>query len=132
MTAKDMPSFKGMTPSKDEELGRVQIAPEVLEVIIGIATNEIEGVAHTRGNFAKGVAERFGITKYGKGVKINWVENGLQIDINCVVLYGYSVREVAYQIQRHVRHTIYNMTSLKTDEINVHVTGIEKEAIAES
>ena len=58
-------------------LGRVQLAPEVLEVIIGIATNEVEGVANTRGNFATGVAEKFGKVIHGKGVKTDWSEDGL-------------------------------------------------------
>ena len=38
MADKTNPSFVGMTPSGDAALGRVQLAPEVLEVIIGIAT----------------------------------------------------------------------------------------------
>lgn len=131
MAEKNMPSFVGTTPSNEEALGRVRLAPEVLEVIIGIATNEVKGVAHTRGNFATGVAEKLGRTQYGKGVKTSWAENGLTIDIYCVVQYGYPVREVAYEIQKQVRNTIYNMTSLKTHEVNVHIHGIEKDTEAE-
>ncbi len=41
-------------------LGKVEIAPEVIEVIAGIAASEIEGVAQMRGNFAAGVVERLG------------------------------------------------------------------------
>ena len=40
--------------------GRVEIAPEVIEVIAGIAASEVEGVAQMRGNFATGVVERLG------------------------------------------------------------------------
>lgn len=131
MAEKEMPSYVGMTPAKDEALGRVQLAPEVLEVIIGIATNEVKGVASTRGNFATGVAERFGRTQHGKGVKTSWAEEGLTIDIYCVVQYGFSVREVALEIQKQVRNAIFNMTSLKTNEINIHITGIEMESETE-
>ena len=35
-----------------DELGKIEIAPEVIEVIAGIAASEIEGVATMRGNFA--------------------------------------------------------------------------------
>ena len=38
--------------------GKVEIAPEVIEVIAGIAASEVEGVAQMRGNFATGVVER--------------------------------------------------------------------------
>lgn len=127
MTDKTIPSFAGMAPTGDVELGRVQLAPEVLEVIIGIATTEVKGVANTQGNFASGVAERFGRVKYGKGVKTGWSEEGLIVDVYCVVQYGFSVREVALEIQKQIRHSIVHMTSLETKEVNVHITGIEFE-----
>jgi len=127
MTGKTIPSFAGMAPSGDVELGRVQLAPEVLEVIIGIATTEVKGVANTQGNFATDVAERFGRVKYGKGVKTGWSEDGLIVDVYCVVQYGFSVREVALEIQKQIRHAIVHMTSLETKEVNVHITGIEFE-----
>ena len=77
MAEKTIPSFVGMAPRGKDELGRVQLAPEVLEVIIGIATTEVDGVANTRGNFASGVAEKFGKVMHGKGVKTEWSEDGL-------------------------------------------------------
>ncbi len=127
MPEKSVPSFVGMTPSGDVELGRVQLAPEVLEVIIGIATNEVKGVASTQGNFATGVAEKFGKVVHGKGVKTEWSEDGLTIDVYCTIEYGYSVPIVAMEIQKQVRHAVYHMTSLETKEVNVHITGIQFE-----
>jgi uncharacterized alkaline shock family protein YloU len=121
-----------MAPAGDGELGRVQLAPEVLEVIIGIATMEVKGVANTRGNFATGVAEKFGKVNYGKGVKTEWSEDGLMIDVYCVVEYGYSVPAIAVDIQKQIRHAIFHMTSLETKEVNVHITGIQFESGAET
>lgn len=127
MTEKTIPSFVGMAPSGDVELGRVQLAPEVLEVIIGIATTEVKGVANTSGNFVSGVAERFGRVRHGKGVKTSWSDGGLTVDVYCVVQYGFSVRDVALEIQKQIRHAILHMTSLTTKEVNVHINGIEFE-----
>lgn len=127
MTEKTIPSFVGMAPSGDVELGRVQLAPEVLEVIIGIATTEVKGVANTSGNFVSGVAERFGRVRHGKGVKTSWSDGALTVDVYCVVQYGYSVRDVALEIQKKIRHAIFHMTSLTTKEVNVHINGIEFE-----
>ncbi|WP_339250496.1 Asp23/Gls24 family envelope stress response protein [Sporosarcina sp. FSL W8-0480] len=125
MADKTNPSFAGKSSNGDAVLGRVQLAPEVLEVIIGIATNEVEGVATTKGNFATGVAEKFGKVFHGKGVKIDWIEDKLIVDVYCVVQYGYPIPEVATEIQKQIRHAVLNMTSLETKEINVHVTGID-------
>lgn len=132
MTDKTIPTFVGMAPTGDGELGRVQLAPEVLEVIIGIATTEVKGVANTRGSFATGVAEKFGKVNHGKGVKTEWSEDGLTIDVHCVVEYGYSVPAIAVDIQKQIRHAIFHMTSLETKEVNVHITGIQFEAGAET
>ncbi len=132
MSEKNSSSFVGMTPSGDAELGKVQLAPEVLEVIIGIATNEIKGVANTRGNFATGVAEKFGKVMHGKGVKTEWSKEGLTIDVYCVIEYGFSVPEIAKKIQEKVRDAIFHMTSLETKEVNIHITGIQLEAGTET
>ncbi|MFD1204410.1 MULTISPECIES: Asp23/Gls24 family envelope stress response protein [Sporosarcina] len=121
-----------MDSSKNAVLGRVQLAPEVLEVIIGIATNEVEGVAATKGNFATGVAEKFGKVFHGKGVKTDWVDEGLVIDVYCVVQYGFSIPAVATEIQKQVRHAVYHMTSLETKEVNVHITGIEFDSLSDT
>lgn len=128
MADKEIASVVKVAPVDDQELGRVQLAPEVLEVIIGIATTEVKGIAHTRGSFATGVAEKFGRTQHGKGVKTSWVEGGLVVDVYCVVQYGFAVRDIAVEVQKQIRNAIYNMTSLTTKEVNVHITGIEKES----
>lgn len=132
MADKTMPSFVGTAPSGDVELGRVQLAPEVLEVIVGIATTEVKGVANTRGSFVSGVAEKFGKVMHGKGVKIEWSEDALTIDVYCVVEYGYSVPAVALEIQKQIRHAIFHMTSLETKEVNIHITGIHFETGTET
>lgn len=60
-------------------LGKVEIAPEVIEVIAGIAASEVEGVAQMRGNFASGVVEKLGKKNHGKGVKVELAEDGIKI-----------------------------------------------------
>lgn len=113
--------------SEKEELGQIEIASEVIEVIAGIAVTEIEGVASTRGNFASGVAERFGKKVHSKGVKSNITEDGIIIDVYCSVKYGYAIPQVARDIQTQVRQSIQTMTELVVQEVNVHITGIQFE-----
>ena len=131
MAEKAAPSIAGKASTGNIELGRVQLAPEVLEVIIGIATTEVEGVANTTGNFATGVAEKFGKVNHGKGVKTEWTGDGLIVDVYCVVEYGYSIPTVATEIQKQIRHALFHMTSIETKEVNIHITGIEFEKESE-
>lgn len=126
MAEKVAKAFIQPTPSGKEELGQIEVAPEVIEVIAGIATNEVEGVAATRGNFASGVAEKLGKKVHSKGVKATISEDGqIIIDVFCSVKFGYSIPKVAKEIQTVIRQAIFNMTSIDTNEVNVHITAIQ-------
>jgi uncharacterized alkaline shock family protein YloU len=109
-------------------LGKVEIAPEVIEVIAGIAASEIEGVASMRGNFAAGVVERLGKKNHGKGVKVELTEEGIIIEVYCVMIFGVSIPTVAQKIQDNIRQALLNMTALEVNEVNIHVVGIQFES----
>lgn len=107
-------------------LGKVEIAPEVIEVIAGIAAAEVNGV-EMRGNFATGVVERLGKKNHGKGVKVDLTEDGIIIDVYVTMKFGITIPEVAGQIQENIRQALLNMTALEMKEINVHVVGVQFE-----
>ena len=113
-----------------QDLGNIEVAPEVLEIIASIAATDIEGVASMRGNFASDVVERLGKKVHGKGIKTDLSEEGLAIDVYCVINYGVSIPKTALKIQEQVRQTLENMTSLQTQEVNVHITGVNFESQA--
>ncbi|KGP72921.1 Asp23/Gls24 family envelope stress response protein [Pontibacillus yanchengensis] len=113
-------------------LGEVEIAPEVIEVIAGIAASEVAGVASMRGNFASGVAERLGKINHGKGIKVELSEEGIIIDIYVVMDFGISIPKTAQKIQDNTRQALRNMTALEIKEINVHIVGIQMEGKDES
>ncbi|MGJ7912047.1 Asp23/Gls24 family envelope stress response protein [Neobacillus sp. LXY-1] len=108
-------------------LGKIEIAPEVIEVIAGIAASEVEGVASMRGNFAAGVVERLGKKNHGKGVKVELTETGIKIDVYCLMKFGISIPSVAGKIQENIRQALLNMTALEAEEVNIHVVGVQFE-----
>src|SRR5699024_9419536 len=117
--------------SDDMSLGKVEIAPEVIEVITGIAASEVEGISEMRGSFATDVVERFGGKSHGKGVKVEITSEGVLIDLYVVVKFKVSIPSVAEKLQENIRQTLKNMTALETKEINVHVVGIQMTEDAE-
>jgi uncharacterized alkaline shock family protein YloU len=126
MGEKQLSSFIQPTPQGKEELGKIELAPEVIEVIAGIAVTEVEGVAATRGNIATGVVERFGKKVHSKGVKSSFSEEGsIIIDVYCSVKFGHSIPKVAKNVQSQIRQSIFDMTSIETSEVNVHITGVQ-------
>jgi uncharacterized alkaline shock family protein YloU len=115
--------------SSNNNLGKVEIAPEVIEVIAGIAASEVEGVAQMRGNFATGVVERLGKKNHGKGVKVDLLEEGIKVDVYCIMKFGVSIPTVAGGIQNNIRQALLDMTALEAVEINIHVVGIQFEHV---
>lgn len=107
--------------------GKVEISPEVIEVITSLAAAEVEGVATMRGNFATGVAEKLGRKSHGKGVKVDLGEDGVSVDVYVVMNYGVSIPDVAEKIQENIHQTLKTMTAIDLRAVNVHVVGIQLE-----
>jgi len=118
--------------SGDTSQGKVEIAPEVIEVMAGIAASEVDGLSSMRGNFASGMVERFGKRAHGKGVKVELTKDGILIDLYVVLQFGVSIPEVTQKLQTNIRQTIENMTALEITEINIHVVGIQTESREET
>ncbi|MCO7151214.1 Asp23/Gls24 family envelope stress response protein [Vagococcus lutrae] len=104
--------------------GEIVIAPEVLEVIIGISAAKIEGVYGMRGNLASNVNELLGKADHRKGVSLNIDEDGIKVDLYCYLNYGVSVPKVALSMQEKVKEQVLFMTDLELKEVNIHVVGV--------
>lgn len=103
------------------EIGEIQIAPEVIEVIAGLATVEVKGVAGMSGGFVGGIAELLGRKNLSKGVKVEVGQREAAVDVSVIVEYGNRLPEVATEIQRNVKRSIETMTGLTVIEVNVQV-----------
>ncbi len=103
------------------EMGNIQIAPEVIEVIAGLAAIEVDGVKGMSGGFASGVAELLGRKNLSKGVKVEVGQREAAVDVSIVIEYGSRIPEVAAAIQSNVKNAIESMTGLLVIEVNVHI-----------
>lgn len=110
--------------NKDVNLGKIEIAPEVIEVISGIAANKIDGLYAMQGTFKTGVNELLGRSSLNKGVHLEVDENGLSVDVYCYVKYGVSVPKVALELQLKIKEQILFMSDLEVSMVNVHVVGL--------
>ncbi|PWW05654.1 putative alkaline shock family protein YloU [Paenibacillus cellulosilyticus] len=103
------------------DIGTIQIAPEVIEVIAGLATVEVEGVAGMSGGFVGGIAELLGRKNLSKGVKVEVGQREAAVDVSIIVEFGNRIPDVASDIQRSVKRSIESMTGLHVVEVNVHI-----------
>lgn len=118
--------------SSDDISGDIVIAPEVMEIIIGIAASKVEGVHNMQGSIVSNVNELFGRASHSKGVNLTIDDNGkLIVDLNCYVNYGVSVPKIAVEMQDKVKQQVLNMTDLQLDQVNVHIVGMIPEETQE-
>ena len=122
-----MAEEKNLVLDANQELGEIVIAPEVIEVVIGIAASKVEGVYGMRGTFASNVTELLGRASHGKGVYLTIDEVGLKVDIYCYLKYGVSVPKVAMEMQERVKQQVLFMTDIDLVEVNVHVVAVVPE-----
>lgn len=114
------------------DLGSIQIAPEVIEVIAGLATIETPGVAGMSGGFAGGISELLGRKNLSKGVKVEVGQKETAVDVSVVIEYGFRIPEVSSNIQNGVKNAIESMTGLQVVEVNVHIHDVQFKTLEKS
>jgi len=102
-------------------MGTIEIAPEVIEVIAGLATVEVDGVAGMSGGISSGIGELLGRKNLSKGVKVEVGQREAAVDVSIIVQYGRRIPEISAEIQRNVKRSIETMTGLSVVEVNVHI-----------
>lgn len=117
-----------LTKSDNQE-GAIQIAPQVLEVILGIAAKQVDGVFEMRGNVTNSLNTLFGRQDHGRGVELSVDGSQINADVYVYLNYGVSVPKVALDMQKVLKDQLYYMTDLQLNEVNIHIDGIipEKE-----
>ena len=109
---------------KDNSLGSIRIADEVVSIIAGLAATEVEGIAGMSGGIAGGIAEMLGRRNFAKGVKVEVGEKEAAVDLYIIVKYGVRIPDVALAAQENVKQAIETMTGLSVVEVNIHVQGV--------
>ncbi|MBC6369366.1 Asp23/Gls24 family envelope stress response protein [Lactobacillus kullabergensis] len=104
----------------------IEIDPSVLEVIMGIAAEKVDGVAEMHGDVKSGINRVLGREDRGRGVSVNIDnEHNLIADVYVSIEAGKNVPEIAMDLQKTLKQQVLQMTDLTLSEINVHVTGLE-------
>ena len=103
----------------------IEIDPSVLEVIMGIAAEKVDGVAEMHGNVRSGINWVLGREDLRRGVEIRVNEDGdLIADVYVGLEAGCNVPKIAKDLQKSLRQQVLQMTDLTLKEINVHVIGL--------
>ena len=117
---------------KEDGLGEVQIAEEVITNIAGLAATEVEGVCSMGGNITKELVSRLGMKNLSKGVRVEVTEEGkIEVFVTINIAYGYAIPAVSGNVQEKVKAAIENMTGLEVSGVNVRIADVDMKSAVE-
>ena len=107
-----------------QENGNVMISEDVIETIVAETVAEVEGVQGLVVKPGADIADLIG-KNWGSGMKIAiGDDNSVSISCNVVIKYGYSVVDVAKNVQNALTSAVESMAGVKVSNVNVNVCGI--------
>ena len=110
---------------KSDQVGDVRVADEVVAIIAGLATTEVEGVSSMAGNITNEIVSKLGMKNLSKGILVEVMENEVKVDVAINISYGYSIPDVSSKVQDKVKTAIENMTGLNVAVVNVRIASVD-------
>lgn len=110
---------------KSDEVGDVCVADEVVAIIAGLATTEVEGVSSMAGNITNEIVSKLGMKNLAKGILVEVMEGEVKVDVAINIAYGFSIPEVSNKVQDKVKSAIENMTGLTVAVVNVRIASVD-------
>lgn len=65
---------------KEDNLGEVRIADEVVAIIAGLAATEVEGVSSMAGNITNELVSKLGMKNLSKGVRVEVLDGSVEVE----------------------------------------------------
>ena len=106
-------------------LGLVSVNEEVILKVAGYAALEcygIVGMASKR--TTDGIVQMLGIENLGRGVKVQIVNDRVDVDLYIIVEYGISISAVAATLIDTVKYKEEHLTGVNVNKVNVSVEDI--------
>ena len=108
------------------EKGSINISEDVISAVVSAALKEVDGAAGLAHAYGAELAEMLGRKSLSKGVKVQFVDNSVIVDIVILVRFGCNIASVAQKVQEVASSSLEAMTG-QSSVINVHVAGVSME-----
>ena len=110
---------------KEDKIGEIRVADDVVSIIAGLPATEGEGVGSMAGNITNEIVAKTGIKNLSKGVHVDVMDGIVTVDLDLNIKYGYAIPEVSGNVQERVRTAIETMTGLEVGTINVRIASVD-------
>lgn len=118
---------KQSNANNDSEVkGDLVYDDKVIQKIIGIAIDQIDGLLTIDGGFFSNAKEKLVNTDdVTAGIETEVGKKQVAVDMDVVIEYGKDITDVADEIRRVIRDEVTKMTHLEVIEVNIHVVDIK-------
>ena len=107
------------------QLGEIQIGPEVMALYAGTTAVECFGIVGMAA-----VSMKDGLVKLLKkeslthGINVQIKDNRISVDFHVIVSYGVSISAVCDNLIESVKYKLEEFTGMEVEKINVYVEGV--------
>ena len=108
-----MSVYKKGTDSENK--GKVVYNVGIVKGIVRLAVEDVAGVA---------IQKKKSVKKNSDGIKVEVSGGNIYVSVVVDVYYGYSIPDVAYNIQQNIKHSVESMSKYKIGDIDVKVNGV--------
>ncbi|MBO0459462.1 Asp23/Gls24 family envelope stress response protein [Enterococcus hulanensis] len=109
--------------------GDVTYDDKVIQKIIGVAIEQIDGLLTVDGGFFSNAKEKLVNTDdVTAGIETEVGKKQVAVDMDVVIEYGRDITDVAEKIRKVIRAEVAKMTHLDVIEVNIHVVDVKTKA----
>lgn len=108
--------------------GKLTYEDKVIQKIIGISLEEVEGLLTVDGGFFSNLAGKLVNTDdVTSGIDVEVGEKQVAVDLDIVAEYGKDIHKIYNEMKEIITKEVKNMTGLEVIEVNVNVVDIKTE-----
>ena len=108
----------------DLQLEGMALADGVVETIVSIAMQDLEGVAPT--SVAAGLLSALGNKQAGKTIEVEANDNNtLSIGVHIEALYGYPLPEIAARVRTAIADAVLTQVGVDVAKVDVYIDGVQ-------
>jgi uncharacterized alkaline shock family protein YloU len=107
------------------EYGNITIDDQVIATIAGISAMECYGIVGMASkNATEGFFELLKRDQLTKGIKVNTIEDKINIDLYAVFQYGVKISVVAENVISNVKYSVESFLGVQVEKVNIFVQGV--------
>lgn len=113
---------------KSNDKGAIRISAGTISSIVRHAACSVNGVTRISGNsLVDNIAEFVGSKKVlDRAIQIAFRQSEVSVELSICICYGFTLPEIAANVQRAVANQIENLTGLTVSQVNVIIRQIEE------